>query len=257
MGAGHSEQVARREMTTRTLLLLSAALVGTAIVVGGCASASISSAGYASRQQESADLASGAGSLKVVAMLPPPATAQGGGQVVRVGDKVKVDVFGVDELDREAQVDAAGKVTLPLVGSIPAAGQTVEALQAQITRLYGSRYLQNPELTLTLEQTVTLDGEFRKAGFYPVSGNSTLLRVVAAAGNFTDIGDPSNVFVYRTIDGQDYVAQYSVAEIRAGRRADAPIYGGDVVVAFPSGMKVLGSNLSSALGLARSATSLL
>ncbi len=244
-------------MKTGNLLLLAALLAVTSVALGACASASISSAGYAPRQQANADLSDGAGSLKVVPQLPPPAAAQGGGQVVRVGDTVKVDVFGVDELDREAQVDATGKVTLPLVGSIAAAGQTVEALQVQVTRLYGSRYLQNPELTLTLEQTVTLDGEFRKAGLYPVSGNSTLLRVVAAAGNFTDIGDPSNVFVYRTIDGQDYVAQYSVAEIRAGRRADAPIYGGDVVVAFPSGMKVLGSNLSSALGLARSATSLL
>lgn len=234
--------------------------LGSVLFLGGCASASIKSAGYAPRASSSQDagaLADGTGSLTVVSVLPVPVSADGdGGQVVRVGDKLKVDVFGVDELDREAQVDVAGRVTLPLVGSVSAAGLTVGALQTQIVRLYGARYLQNPELTLTLEQTVTLDGEFNKAGFYPVSGNSTLLRVVAAAGNFTDIGDPGSVFVYRSMNGQDYVAQYNVADIRAGRRADTPIYGGDVVVAFPSGMKVLGSNLSSALGLARSATGL-
>jgi len=233
-------------------------LVGIALllltVVGGCASANIGGAGYGA-SAEPGDVG-GAGSLKVVSTLPPPDSVGGVGQVIRIGDTLKVDVFGVDELDRQSSVDGTGRVTLPLIGTVLVAGQTIEAAQAQIKQQYGARYLQNPELTVTVEQTVTLDGEFRKAGFYPVGGNSSLLRVVAAAGNFTEIGDPNNVFVYRTIGGQDYVAQYNVSDIRAGRRADAPIYGGDVVVAFPSGMKVLGSNLSSALGLARSATSL-
>ena len=229
---------------------------GVLVLLGGCASASISNAGYSAPATDQAPLAQGAGSLKVVPSLPSPGAAAGGGQVVRVGDRVRVDVFGVDELDREASVDASGRITLPLVGAVQAAGLTSDALQARLVQQYGSRYLQNPELTVTVDQTVTLDGEFRKAGFYPVSGNSTLLRAVAAAGNFTDIGDANNVFVYRTIGGQDYVAQYNVAEIRAGKRADTPIYGGDVIVAFPSGMKVLGSNLSSALGLARNATGL-
>ena len=247
-------------MTILRLVRLFLAVGATAAVLAGCASASIQSAGYSATSQDASGtsgLAAGAGSLKVVAQLPPPVGAGGGSQVVRVGDQVKVDVFGVDELDRQAQVDSTGKITLPLIGDVMAAGLTIEALQGQITRLYGARYLQNPQLTLTLDQTVTLDGEFRKAGLFPISGNTTLLRAVAAAGNFTDIGDPSNVFVYRTINGQDYVARYDVAQIRAGKQADAALYGGDVVVAFPSGVKVLGSNLSSALGLARSATSLL
>lgn len=226
------------------------------LALAACASASISGAGYGPSAGDSGDLAAGAGSLKVVSALPSPGAVGGGTQVIRVGDKLRLDVFGVDQLDREAPVDGSGSVSLPLVGSVQVAGLTLDEAQAKVTKLYGSRYLQNPELTLSVEQTVTLDGEFRKAGLYPISGNSTLMRVIAAAGNFTDIGDPNNVFVYRTVGGQDYVAQYNVADIRAGKRADAPIYGGDIVVGFPSGMKVLGSNLSSALGLARSATTL-
>lgn len=223
-------------------------------LLGGCASASISGAGYSGSSDET--VAGGTGSLKVVSALPAPTAVGGGSQVVRVGDSLKVDVFGVDELDRQTAVDASGHVTLPLIGSVLVAGLTIEDVQRQITQQYGARYLQNPELTVSVDQTVTLDGEFKKAGFYPVGGNSSLLRVIAAAGNFTEIGDPNNVFVYRTIGGQDYVAQYNVSDIRAGKRADTAIYGGDIVVAFPSGMKVLGSNLSSALGLARSATTL-
>ena len=236
---------------------LALAGLGILVLLAGCSSASINNAGFSGPSGGgTSDLTTGAGSLQVVSALPPPGAVGGGAQVIRVGDKLRLDVFGVDQLDREAPVDASGRVTLPLVGSVTVAGLTLDAAQAQITQLYGARFLQNPELTVSVEQTVTLDGEFRKAGFFPVSGNSSLMRVIAAAGNFTEIGDPENVFVYRSIGGQDYVARYNVADIRAGRRADAAIYGGDIVVAFPSGMKVLGSNLSSALGVARSATTL-
>lgn len=242
----------KRDAVVRVLM----ATMLLALPVAGCASANIGGAGYTSTTGGSAladPAASGDGSLKVVPNLPLP-SGPGGDQTIRIGDKIKVDVFGVDTLDSSVQVDGSGRILLPLIGGVDAAGSTASALQTKVTQLYSARYLQNPEITLSVEQTVTVDGEFNKAGFYPVSANSSLLRIVAAAGNFTGIGDPTNVFVYRTINGQDYVARYDMAEIRAGKRPDAPIIGGDVVVAFPSGMKVLTSNLTSALGLARSAS---
>ena len=225
--------------------------------LAGCASASIRNAGYGATSTQ-ANLAQGAGSLQVVSALPPPVSAGAdASQIVRVGDSIKVDVFGVDELDRDVQVDPNGQISLALIGSVPASGKPIASLEREVEQRYGRQYLQNPEVTLNLQQSVTLDGEFNKAGSYPVSGSSTLLRVIAAAGNFTSIGDPANVFIYRTIDGRDYVAQYDVSAIRAGRSRDTQVYGGDVVVAFPSGMKVLGSSLGEALGLARSASGLL
>jgi polysaccharide export outer membrane protein len=234
-----------------------AALLSASLLTG-CASANIRGAGYqTSAASGQSALSQGAGSLQVVANLPSPVSGGGdASQVVRVGDTIKVDVFGVDELDRDVQVDPNGQISLALVGAMGATGKTIAALEREVEQRYGSRYLQNPEVTLTLQQSVTLDGEFNKAGSYPVSGNSTLLRVIAGAGNFTPVGDPANVFVYRTIAGKDYVAQYDVASIRAGKRPDTQLYGGDVVVAFPSGMRVLGSTLGEALGLARNATGL-
>jgi polysaccharide export outer membrane protein len=223
------------------------------VMLAGCSSASISQAGYSAAAATGGGSSDGAGSLQVVSNLPPPSSTAGGGQVIRSGDTLKVDFFGVDELDTTGQVDGHGNITLPLVGSVAAAGLLLEDFKADITAKFRARYLQNPQITVGLEQTVTLDGEFSKAGSYPVAANTTLLRMVAAAGNFTPLGDPTNVFVYRTIDGRDYVAKYNVEDIRAGRRPDERVYGGDIVVAFPSGMKVVGRNLADALGLARSA----
>jgi polysaccharide export outer membrane protein len=227
-----------------------------AMMLAGCTSASISQAGY-SAAATGDELGEGGDSLQVVKSLPPPSSSAGAGQVIRTGDTLKVDFFGVDELDTTGQVDGHGVMALPLIGGVAAAGLVLEDFQADVTAKYRARYLQNPQITVGLEQTVTLDGEFSKAGAYPVAANTTLLRVVAAAGNFTGLGDPTNVFIYRTIDGNDYVAKYNVEDIRAGRRPDERVYGGDIVVAFPSGMKVVGRNLSDALGLARSAAGFL
>lgn len=202
------------------------------------------------------------GSLRVVADLPPPLDSDGGTtQVISPGDTLSVDVFQVDTLDATVQVDNAGNISLALVGSVPAAGKTIVALEKDLEGRYGSRYLQRPDITVAMKesvgQRVTVDGEVRKAGIYPIAGQATLLQVIATAGGFNDIGDPDKVYVFRSYGGEQLVAQYNVSAIRAGKRPDPRIYGGDVVVSFASGMKVLGSNLKDALGLARGATGLI
>lgn len=205
--------------------------------------------------------ASADGSLRMVAELPPPLESKGGTTlVIAAGDTLSVDVFQVDTLDATVQVDNSGNISLALVGSVPAAGRTTTELEADLERRYGARYLQRPEITVAMKesvgQRVTVDGEVRKAGIYPIAGQATLLQVIAQAGGFNEIGDPDKVYVFRAYGGEQLVAQYSVSAIRSGKRADPRIYGGDVVVSFASGMKVLGSNLRDALGLAGSAVRL-
>jgi polysaccharide export outer membrane protein len=205
--------------------------------------------------------ATGDGSLRVVADLPPPLDANGGtNQTIAAGDTLSVDVFQVDTLDATVQVDNSGNISLALVGSVSVAGKTLTDLETELEQRYGARYLQRPDITVSMKesvgQRVTVDGEVRRAGLYPIAGQATLLQVIATAGGFNDIGDPDKVYVFRTYGGQQLVAQYNVTAIRSGKRPDPRIYGGDVVVSFASGMKVLGSNLKDALGLARSATGL-
>jgi polysaccharide export outer membrane protein len=237
-------------------LLLIAILA--ALAVAGCSS------GGGLRPAEGtaapADVA-GDGSLRVVADLPPPLDSNGGTtQMIAAGDTLSVDVFQVDTLDATVQVDNSGNISLALVGSVAAAGKSLTDLEAELERRYGARYLQRPDITVSMKesvgQRVTVDGEVRRAGIYPIAGQATLLQVIATAGGFNDIGDPDKVYVFRTYGTEQLVAQYNVSAIRAGKRADPRIYGGDVVVSFASGMKVLGSNLKDALGLARSATGL-
>ncbi len=225
-------------------------IVLVAMALAGCAGTGPSLTGMPS----GAEVTSG---LITVTQLPGPADGLVISPVVRVGDTVKLAVFGVDNLNQSAAVDGAGNVTLQLVGPVFVLGKTLDEVEATITDLYGSKYLQDPQITVTLEQTVTMDGEFAKPGAYPLAPGASLLRLVAIAGNFTGIGDPASVYVFRSSGGRDYVAQYNVEQIRAGKAADVSLFGGDVVVAFPSGMRVFGRNLTEAFSVARGATGIL
>ncbi|WP_095204555.1 polysaccharide biosynthesis/export family protein [Mesorhizobium carmichaelinearum] len=201
---------------------------------------------------------SGGGALRVVKDLPAPQNSQNGSeQPLSPNDVLEVDVFQVDNLNRTVQVDASGQISLPLIGTVMAAGKTVRQLEKEIEAAYGAQYLQSPDVTIfvkeSIGQRITVDGEVTKAGIYPVSSNASLIDAIALAGGFNTIGDAGKVFVYRNIGYNTLVTNYNVENIRAGKSPNPRIYGGDKVVVFPSKSKIALNNLKDALGVASTA----
>jgi polysaccharide export outer membrane protein len=232
------------------------------VAVSGCTSVSptsTSSTPADARQLASSSVPlAGGGALQVVKDLPAPQNSQNGSeQPLSPNDVLDISVFQVDNLNRTVQIDAGGQISLPLIGSVTAAGKTVRQLEKEIETAYGAKYLQSPDVTVFVKESVgqriTVDGEVNKAGIYPVSSNASLIDAVALAGGFNTIGDASKVFVYRTIGQNTLVANYNVEEIRAGKRRNPRIYGGDKVVVFASQSKIALNNLKDALGVASSA----
>ncbi|AZO63884.1 MAG: polysaccharide export protein [Mesorhizobium sp.] len=204
---------------------------------------------------------SGGGALQVVKDLPAPQNTQNGSeQPLSPNDVLEVNVFQVDNLNRTVQVDAGGQISLPLIGTVAAAGKTVRQLEQEIETAYGANYLQSPDVSVfvkeSIGQRITVDGEVARAGIFPVSSNSSLIDAIALAGGFNNVGDAKKVFVYRTIGPNTLVANYNVEEIRAGKSRNPRIYGGDKVVVFASKSKIAMNNLKDALGVASSAARL-
>lgn len=196
--------------------------------------------------------------LRVVSELPTPQnTADGTERPISPGDILEVSVFQVPDLSRTVQVDDAGRVSLPLIGVVPASGKSVRTFENDIKLAYGRDYLQSPQISVFVKESaanrVTVDGEVRRAGVFPLPPSSSLLDGVALAGGFSNLADESKVYVFRQIEGQRLVANYDVAAIRQGRRSAPRLYGGDVVVVFQSASRVAFQNLKEALGLATSA----
>ncbi|MER9596995.1 polysaccharide biosynthesis/export family protein [Mesorhizobium sp. M0244] len=241
-----------------TLFVLLASLAMSACTSTSSTTPSSSSSVDALQLTSSSTPLSGGGALQVVKDLPAPQNTQNGSeQPLSPNDVLEVNVFQVDNLNRTVQVDAGGQISLPLIGTITAAGKTVRQLEQEVETAYGAKYLQSPDVTIFIKesigQRITVDGEVNKAGIYPVSSNSSLIDAIALAGGFNNIGDAKKVFVYRNIGPNTLVANYNVEQIRGGKSRNPRIYGGDKIVVFASKSKIAMANLKDALGVASSA----
>lgn len=150
-------------------------------------------------------------------------------------DKLQISVFGIEELAaEEVQVDASGRLAFPLAGTIEAAGRTPNEIAALITARLRNAYVRNPQVTINLKETVsqvvTVDGEVREPGLYPVVGRMTLMRAIATAKGTSEFAKLSEVVVFRTVNGQKYAALYDLKAIRNGAYEDPEIFAADIVV---------------------------
>lgn len=150
-------------------------------------------------------------------------------------DKLVIDVFGIEELsEREVQADMGGRLSFPLAGTIDAAGKTPGELEDEIEARLRAAYVRDPQVTVNLKETisqvVTVDGQVRKPGLYPVVGRMTLMRAVATAEGTAEFAKLEDVVVFRTVAGQRYAALYNLKAIRRGVYTDPEIYANDVVV---------------------------
>ena len=183
----------------------------------------------------------GAPNLQVVesAVLPTPTGEdyRFAGRAYAIGpfDKLRIDVMGMPEFSlEEIQTDAGGKFSVPLAGSIDAAGRTPDEVANAIRDRLRQEHVRDPKvsvnLTETVSQVVTVEGEVKKPGLYPATGNMTLLSAVARAEGTTEFTNPRDVIVFRTVGGQKYAALYSLAAIRRGAYADPEVFANDQIV---------------------------
>jgi polysaccharide export outer membrane protein len=149
-------------------------------------------------------------------------------------DTIQVDVFTVPELNREIQVDASGRIAMPLAGTIDARGRTASELAAAIEKTLRARYVRNPEVTVNIKssvsQVVTIDGQVIEPGLYPVTNQMTLLRAIASAKGLSEFAREDDVVVLRTVEGRRMAGLYNISEIRRGAYDDPAIYANDVIL---------------------------
>lgn len=166
-----------------------------------------------------------------------------GGTDYRIGaqDLIEVSVFQVEDLNRAVRVNTNGQISLPLIGNVQAGGRTVEELEQEIAARLTESYLQNPQVTVFVKeftsQRVTVEGEVKKPGIYPITGKTSLLQAIAQAEGVTDLANLDGVVVFRTIDQKKMAAVFSLRQIRAGEAPDPQIYGDDIVVVDTSAAK--------------------
>jgi polysaccharide export outer membrane protein len=150
-------------------------------------------------------------------------------------DLLDVEVLELENSKRTVRVNAAGAITLPLIGAVLVAGLTAQQVEAQLAAKYSEKYLQNPQVSVFVKEftteRITIDGAVAKPGIYPLTGQITLLRALALAGGFGSIANSAEVMLFRVNDhGQRQVATFDVDQIRSGKSEDPTIKGDDLIV---------------------------
>jgi polysaccharide export outer membrane protein len=120
------------------------------------------------------------------------------------GDRLRITVFGQDGLTNSYAVDAAGSITMPLIGPVPARGLTPDQLSQSISERLRQGYIREPHVALEIEayRPFFILGEVTSPGQYPYVANMTVETAVAIAGGFGPRADKSKVGLSRTMGGQ-------------------------------------------------------
>lgn len=154
--------------------------------------------------------------------------------VLAPGDVITIKVYRVDSLSGDQALDVAGRIKVPLIGTVQAAGKTTDQLETEIATALGKRYLQSPDVQVLLKtpmlRTVTVDGSVSQPGMYPVAGETSLIQTIAMARGTAEGANTHRVVVFRTIKGQRMAASFDLNSIRDGKMPNPTIYPDDIVV---------------------------
>jgi polysaccharide export outer membrane protein len=149
-------------------------------------------------------------------------------------DVLDIQVFGVADLNRTVQVSSSGVITMPLINAVQANGRTPVELEKDIARKLEAGYLQSPQVSVFVKeynsQKITVDGEVKKPGIFPITGKTSLLQAIALAEGLTDLADSSGIMLFRTVGNRRMAARFDLKEIRGGKINDPALQAGDIVM---------------------------
>jgi polysaccharide export outer membrane protein len=150
-------------------------------------------------------------------------------------DVLRIDVWKEPDISRTSPVRPDGKVSLPLLNDVQAAGLTAMQLAGSL-RDSLSKYLTTPQVTVTVTEInsrrVYITGEVTHAGALPLLPNMTVLQALSSAGGFTQFAKVKNIYVLRTENGKQVKHPFNYKEVVKGNLAEQNIslQPGDVIV---------------------------
>jgi len=141
--------------------------------------------------------------------------------VIGNDDRLAINVWKEPDLTRSIPVRSDGKISLPLVGEVQAAGRTPLQLEEEIaTRL--RNYITEPEVTVIVEQInsqrFNILGQVAKPGSYSLAAATTVLDAIAAAGGFRDFAKQKAIYILRqSASGVENRIAFNYKEVIKGK----------------------------------------
>jgi polysaccharide export outer membrane protein len=178
-------------------------------------------------------LSSTAAQQTVSEQVPSPATVSAQGSagnptqphndsfVIGNDDVLAINVWKEPEVSRSVPVRSDGRISLPLVGEVEAAGRTPLKLEQDIASKL-KNYMSEPEVTVIVQQInsqkINILGMVAKPGAYPLTGSATVLDAIALAGGFRDFAKKKSIYVLRqNADGTQTKLPFNYKDVIKGQ----------------------------------------
>ena len=149
------------------------------------------------------------------------------------GDKLRVEVYKQDQLSQSLQVRPDGKITLPLVGDVTAAGRTSLELRDSLTTAL-KEYVQNPVVTVIVQEAVaaqiSIIGEVGSPGVQVLNGATTVLQALAKAGGPREFADRRNMRILRLNGTRTETIPFDYRKALKGEIEPVYLQPGDTIV---------------------------
>ena len=126
-----------------------------------------------------------------------------GDYVLGVGDILRINVFGQQDLTGEFKVDTKGDVSFPLINDVPAAGFTTSEMEKSIAEALDPEYIVDPQVSVEVlnYRAVYVLGEVQQPGRYEYAPSMTALQAIASAGGYTYRANESTAELTRHVKG--------------------------------------------------------
>jgi polysaccharide biosynthesis/export protein len=174
-------------------------------------------------------------STKGAVVVPAAPVTVPSDYVIGAEDMLQISVWKNESLSRQLPVRPDGKVSMPLLHDVQAAGLTPMQLRDKIAAAL-AEFMPNPEVSVTVLEVrsyrVSVLGEVQKPGVLQLKAPTTVLEAIALAGGFRDFASPSKIVIFRKDEGgqtQRLRFNYNRA-VGAGGEENVALRSGDVVV---------------------------
>lgn len=163
---------------------------------------------------------------------PQPATTDAGYKI-GAQDVLRIDVWKEPEISRQVPVRPDGKISLPLLNDVQAAGLTAMELANVITEGL-KKFITSPQVTVTVSEInsrrVYVNGEVTRPGAFALLPNMTALQALTSAGGFTQFARVKGIYILRNENGKQAKRPFNYKDVVNGKTDDITLQPGDTIV---------------------------
>ena len=157
------------------------------------------------------------------------------GYVIGAEDLLTIVYWKDKDMTSEAQVRPDGRIALPLLNDVQAAGLTPEQLREKLTE-ESKKYMEDPNITVVVRQInsrkVFITGEVNRPGPYPLVSQTSVLQLLAMAGGLREYANSKKIVIMRTENGKQITLMFNYKDVIAGKnlKQNVELKPGDTVV---------------------------